>query len=88
MNVTNVDVATIYISIASNFKNYNDISANAGERANTCLQNALKKNYDQALKDHIADYQNYFQRVSLDLGVTDSVKNPTDVRLEQICQRQ
>jgi alpha-L-fucosidase 2 len=83
LNITNVDVATIYISIASNFKNYNDISANAGERANTCLQNALKKNYDQALKDHIADHQNYFKRVSLDLGVTDSVKNPTDVRLER-----
>ena len=83
LTVTNADVATIYISIATNFKNYNDITANAGERVNAYLQNALKKNYDQALKDHIADYQKYFNRVSLDLGVTDSVKNPTDVRLAQ-----
>ncbi len=83
LHVTNADVATIYISIASNFKNYNDISANAYERADTYLQNALKKNYDQALKNHIADYQNYFKRVSIDLGLTDSVKNPTDIRLEQ-----
>jgi alpha-L-fucosidase 2 len=86
LNVTDADVATIYLSISSNFKNYNDISANANEKANIYLQNALKKNYDQALKDHIADYQNYFKRVSLDLGVTDSVKNSTDIRLEQFAK--
>jgi alpha-L-fucosidase 2 len=86
LNVTNADVAIIYISIASNFKNYDDISANADERVNIYLQNALKKNYDQALKDHIADYQKYFNRVSLDLGLTDSIKNPTDIRLEQFAK--
>ncbi len=83
LNVTNADVATIYITIATNFENYRDISGNAKEKANAYLQDALKKNYDKALKDHIADYQNYFNRVSLDLGVTDSVKNPTDTRIEQ-----
>ena len=86
LNVSGADVATIYISMATNFVNYNDISANAHERVNNYLQNALKKNYDQALKDHIADYQKYFNRVSLDLGVTDAVKNPTDIRLEQFAK--
>jgi alpha-L-fucosidase 2 len=86
LNVTNANIATIYISMATNFRNYNDISANADERAITYLQNALKKSYDQALKDHIADYQNYFKRVSIDLGLTDSVKNPTDMRLEQFAK--
>ncbi|KPK85298.1 MAG: alpha-L-fucosidase [Bacteroides sp. SM23_62_1] len=83
LNVTNADVATIYISVASNFKNFKDISASSRERTNSCLQKALKKNYDQSLKDHIADYQNYFKRVHIDLGITDAVKNPTDVRLER-----
>ena len=86
LNVVNADVVTIYISIASNFKNYNDISANADERVNAYLQKALKKKYDQALKDHIVDYQTYFKRVSLNLGVTDAEKNPTDVRLEQFAK--
>ena len=81
--VNNADAAILYISIASSFKNYNDISADAAERANAYLQNALTKNYEQALKDHIADYQRYFNRVSIDLGVTDSAKNPTNVRVEQ-----
>jgi len=83
LNVSNAKVATIYISIATNFKSYNDISGNAGEKAQAFLQKALKKDYKQALKDHIADYQSYFKRVSLDLGVTDAAKNPTDVRLQQ-----
>lgn len=81
--VTKADVATIYISMATNFVNYTDISENAAERVNNFLQNALKKNYDQILRDHVADYQKYFNRVNLDLGTTDSVKNPTDIRLEQ-----
>ncbi len=81
--VSDADFTTIYIFVATNFNNYNDISGNASDRANAYLQNALKKSYDQALKDHIADYQSYFNRVTLDLGVTDSVKNPTDIRVEQ-----
>jgi alpha-L-fucosidase 2 len=84
--VAGADFATIYISIGSSFNNYNDISGNAGERATAWLQKALKKNYDQALTDHIADFQKYFNRVSLDLGVTDAVKNPTDLRLEQFAK--
>ncbi len=86
LSVKNADFATIYISIASNFKNYKDISGNADERATTFLQKALEKKYKKILKDHIADYQNYFDRVSLDLGVTSAVKNPTDVRLEQFAR--
>ncbi|HVO72843.1 MAG TPA: glycoside hydrolase family 95 protein [Ignavibacteriaceae bacterium] len=84
--VMNANSATVYISIASSFKNYNDISADASQRADAFLQNALKKNYDQMLNDHIAAYQKYFNRVSLDLGVTDSVKNPTDMRIKQFAK--
>ena len=86
LTVNNADVATIYISIASSFKNYSDISENAGEKAQSYLRNALRKNYKQALQNHIADYQRYFNRVNIDLGVTDSIKNPTDIRIEQFAK--
>ena len=86
LNVSRADVATIYISMATNFVSYKDITANADERVNNFLQNALRKSYDQILQDHIADYQKYFRRVSLDLGVTDAVKNPTDLRLGQFAK--
>lgn len=84
--VNKADIATIYISIASSFKNYNDISADADERANAYIQNVLEKNYEKVLEDHISDYQRYFNRVSIDLGVTDSVRNPTDIRIKQFAK--
>ncbi len=84
--VTNADMATLYISIASSFKNYNDISESPEVKANTNLQNALKKNDEQILRDHITDYQRYFNRVSIELGVTDAVNNPTPVRIERFAK--
>lgn len=86
LNVSRADGVTIYISIASNFNNYQDISANADEKANAYLQKALKRNYAQILNDHIADYQKYFKRVSLDLGATDVTKKSTDLRLAQFAK--
>ena len=35
------------------------------------------------LKAHVADYQKYFERVHLDLGVTEAVKKPTDQRIAE-----
>jgi len=84
--VDNADAAILHISIASSFNNYNDISADAGERARSFLQKAQKKEYDQAVQDHISDYHKYFKRISLSLGVTDSVNNPTDIRIEQFAE--
>lgn len=83
LTVRNANAAILCISIASSFMNYQNISADPGERANIYLQNALKKDYYHLLRDHITDYQSYFRRVALDLGVTDAVKNPTDMRIDQ-----
>jgi alpha-L-fucosidase 2 len=81
LNITNADAVTIYISIATNFVNYNDISGNAAERANAYLTKPAKKKYEEILKNHIADYQRYFKRVDLDLGVTEAAGKPTNERL-------
>jgi alpha-L-fucosidase 2 len=86
LSVMNADAAILYISIASSFKNYADISADAGLRADEYLQNAVKKSYEQALRDNIAAYQKYFNRVSIDLGVTDSIKKPTVVRIAEFAK--
>lgn len=81
--VTNASSAILYISIATNFVNYNDISADPDEKATSYLLKAEKKNYSQLLSDHINFYQTCFNRVSLDLGQTDSIKNTTDLRIRQ-----
>ncbi|MBN1187785.1 MAG: glycoside hydrolase family 95 protein [Bacteroidales bacterium] len=79
----NVDEAILYISIGTNFVNYKDISADQAERAENYLKQALQNDYDQAKDKHTQIYQSYFNRVFLDLGNTESVKKPTDVRLEE-----
>ena len=83
LSVTGADTATIYISIASNFINYHELDADQIKRAENYLSEALKKNYYEALKDHIAYYQQFFNRVKLNLGVSDSIKNPTDIRIKE-----
>jgi len=42
------------------------------------------KSFDLMQTDHIADYQNYFKRVNIDLGQTEAAKFPTDQRLKAI----
>ncbi|MDR0560259.1 MAG: glycoside hydrolase family 95 protein [Prevotellaceae bacterium] len=81
LSLTGADAATLYVSMASNFVNYHDISGNNAERAEKYLQTALQKSYNELRSEHVAYYRNYFDRVQLDLGVTDSVKKPTDVRI-------
>ena len=81
INVKDADAVTILISIATNFVSYNDVSADASKRAIEYYANAVKIPYAMLLERHISAYQKYFNRVKLDLGTTDSVKNPTDIRL-------
>jgi len=82
LRVSNATTAELYISIATNYVNYHDLSADAGLRAKSYLTNALTSVYPDILKRHIASYKKYFDRVSLDLGVTEASKQPTDVRLK------
>ncbi|MGN6532254.1 MAG: glycoside hydrolase family 95 protein, partial [Ginsengibacter sp.] len=76
------NAATIYISIATNFNNYQDLNGNENERAVTYLNKAYPKKFADILKAHISAYQKYFNRVKLDLGTTNAAKLPTDERLK------
>jgi alpha-L-fucosidase 2 len=48
------------------------------------LTNAAKKSYDSLRQAHLADYQKYFQRVSLQLGPSNgaATSQPTPKRIE------
>ncbi|MDR7211740.1 glycoside hydrolase family 95 protein [Flavobacterium piscis] len=81
IKIEGADSVLIYVSIATNFINYNDISGNETVLAKSFLDNAFDKSYDQMKKNHIAYYQKYFKRVQLDLGTTAASKLPTDERL-------
>ena len=82
LTVKNANAVTIYISIATNFNNYKDISGDENKRATEYLNKAFQRSYAAILPAHIAAYQKYFNRVKLDLGTTDAVNFPTDERLK------
>lgn len=81
VNVKAADAVTIYVSIATNFKSYNDLSGDENAMASELLKKASQNNYQKAKSEHIAAYQKYFNRVALNLGVTDSAKKTTDQRI-------
>ncbi len=80
--VAKATTATIYISIATNFINYQDISGDENKLAAGYLAKAFARPYSTILPQHIAAYQRFFNRVQLDLGTTDAANAPTDERLK------
>jgi alpha-L-fucosidase 2 len=80
--IKDANAATIYISIATNFNNYRDISGDENKRAADYLDKASAKSFAAILPAHVAAYQKYFNRVKLDLGSSDAANLPTDERLK------
>jgi alpha-L-fucosidase 2 len=82
VRIDRADEVTVYVSIATNFVNYADLSGDENVRAQSWLEKALTSSYSAIRKAHTAAYQRYFSRVKLDLGTTESAKLPTDQRLK------
>ncbi len=79
--VSNADAATIYISIATGFNNYQDISGDENNRAAAEMLQAYGKPFSVIEASHIKAYQHYFNRVKLDLGNGSNEVWPTDEQL-------
>ena len=83
LSVSGADAVTIYVSIGTNFVNYQDVSADAQAVAESYLSHAGATSYKRALQAHTAAYRQLFDRVSLDLGTTEQAAKPTDVRVAE-----
>lgn len=82
LEVSNANAVTLLISMATNFKNYHDLSNDPASIAKRKLVKAEKKPYNRALTDHRSVYQHYFNRVSLNLGSSESIDLPIDQRIQ------
>lgn len=82
--VENADQVTMLLVGATSYIDAKDLSGNATERCETALKAASTKTYAQLRDHHIADHQQLFNRVQLDLGTTDAIKLPTDERLRAV----
>ena len=81
----NVTTLTLLLSAGTDFvqdrtKGWKDPSRLA--QVTTRIQAAAVRSWDDLLAEHLHDYQNLFNRVSLDLGTSPAMALPTDVRLE------
>lgn len=83
LTLENADEATIYITIATNFINYHDVSGDDKARATACLQTALRKPFTQLLSEHIKQYQTGFNKVTFSLGKDGTAAIPTEERLKR-----
>ncbi|WBL23398.1 glycoside hydrolase family 95 protein [Zunongwangia sp. HRR-M8] len=82
ISIKDANAATIYISIATNFKNYKDLSEDARDKTKSLLKSAKRRDFETIKKDHIDYYKKFFNRVSLKLGSTDAMHQPTNLRIK------
>ncbi len=81
LTVKQADEVTLWLVGASNFKSFEDISADPAKRCETDLSALRTKNWQQVRERHVRDYRVLFDRVELDLGASGAAALPTDQRL-------
>jgi alpha-L-fucosidase 2 len=73
--------AVLYLTAATNYKNYKDVSNKPLEIVDGILSKINNKPYAEVKKEHIADYSPLFNRFEIDFGQNKKQGLPTDQRL-------
>jgi alpha-L-fucosidase 2 len=80
IDVTNATEVVLLVSIATNFVDYETLTADERAASGRHLSTAGAKAYDALFGDHVTAFQRYFDRVALNLGTSTSAL-PTDERI-------
>ena len=81
ISVDDATTATLYITAATNFVNYHDVSGNPVKKNNEALAAVYGKPYKQLLANHIKKYQEQYNRVVLNLPKSKNSDLETDKRV-------
>jgi len=81
VTIEGADAVTLLVAAATNFKRYDDISADPAARVRDYFAKVEGKGFDKLRADHLADHQKFFGRVCLNLPETAVSALPTDRRL-------
>jgi alpha-L-fucosidase 2 len=79
--VSGAKTATIFLTAATNYVNYKDVSGNPESKASAALKQVASKSFDQVLKSHVKDYQRLFNRFDLQFAENEQAKLPTNERI-------
>ncbi|HKZ39246.1 MAG TPA: glycoside hydrolase N-terminal domain-containing protein, partial [Chryseolinea sp.] len=89
LHITGATEVTLFLSAATSFNGFDKCPDKDGKDENliasTFLNKAFSKSIDLLRKEHIADYQKYFNRVSLSLD-SSPPQLPTDERLKRYAE--
>jgi alpha-L-fucosidase 2 len=94
LTVTNADSVTLLLAAATSYRNYHDVSGQPEAIVKSQIAGAyakwadghLRDGLDQTLADHIAAHRKLFRRVALDLGTSEAMALPTDVRIAHFAE--
>ncbi|MCE5185638.1 MAG: glycoside hydrolase family 95 protein [Planctomycetaceae bacterium] len=81
ISVSGADSATILLTAATSYVNYNDISKDPAAVCSKVMESALTQSYEDLKARHVDDYRKLFGRVKLDLGTTPAAQQETDARI-------
>ena len=87
VSVVGADEATVYVTVGTNVKSYQDITGDEEVQSKDRLHQAMAVGYQALKAQHEQEYHRYYDRVSLDLGPDLYADQPTDKRIERFAHR-
>ncbi len=81
LKIDKANEATIYISAATNYINYKDVSGNARDLAQNRIAKVENKKFNKVKEEHINDYQEFYNRFTIDFGDNGRSELVTDERI-------
>lgn len=79
--IEGADAVTLYFAAATNFVNYEDVSADQIGRVTKTFDNIKNKSYTEIRNAALKDYQSFYKRATLKLSDTANSFLPTDKRM-------
>jgi alpha-L-fucosidase 2 len=81
LEVTGADSALILVAMATNYRRYDDLGGDPIGRTRAAIDAASQRDFGTLLAAHVAEHRRLYRRVSIDLGTSNAVTKPTDVRI-------
>jgi alpha-L-fucosidase 2 len=83
LHIEKANEVLIFLVAATSFINPKDVSGNPEALCKNYLSSLNNKPFAEIKKEHIQDYQTYFNRFSIDLGASENTNLPTDERISK-----
>lgn len=86
LGISDATWATLYLSAATNYKTYDDVSGDPTAIVQETLSRLKGQDYDDLKQKHVKDYSAYYNRFSINLGDNGGSKRPTDKRVYEFSE--